>query len=51
MTDTTKSTRRAMLATGQPAADLANTTPHYLDKHDLVFRDDAGRAMSRQRMT
>ena len=24
--------------------------PHYLDRHDLVFRDDAGRPMSRQRM-
>jgi len=34
----------------QQAADKLRLGPHYLDKHDLVFRDDAGRAMSRQRM-
>ena len=30
--------------------DRLRLGPHYLDKHDLVFRDDAGRPMSRQRM-
>ncbi len=30
--------------------DRIRLGPHYQDKHDLVFRDDAGRPMSRQRM-
>ena len=34
----------------QQAADKLRLGPHYLDKHDLVFRDDAGRAMARQRV-
>ena len=31
-------------------ADRLRLGPHYLDKHGLVFRDEAGRPMSRQRM-
>jgi integrase len=34
----------------EQAADRLRLGPHYADKHDLVFRDDAGRPMSRQRM-
>ena len=34
----------------QQAADKLRLGPHYLDKHDLVFRDDAGRPMARQRV-
>ncbi len=34
----------------EQAADRLKLGPHYLDKHDLVFRDDAGRPMSRQRL-
>ncbi len=30
--------------------DRLRLGPHYQDRHDLVFRDDAGRPMSRQRM-
>ncbi len=30
--------------------DKLRLGPHYADHHDLVFRDDAGRPMSRQRM-
>ena len=34
----------------EQAADRLRLGPHYQDRHDLVFRDDAGRPMSRQRM-
>jgi integrase len=34
----------------EQAADKLRLGQHYQDKHDLVFRDDAGRPMSRQRM-
>ena len=34
----------------QQAADRLRAGPYYLDKHDLVFRDNAGRPMSRQRV-
>ena len=34
----------------EQAADRLRLGPHYLDRHDLVFRDSAGRPMSRQRM-
>jgi len=34
----------------EQAADRLRLGPHYRDKHDLVFRDDAGRPMSRQRV-
>ena len=34
----------------EQAADKLRLGPHYADHHDLVFRDDAGRPMSRQRM-
>ena len=34
----------------EQAADKLRLGEHYLDRHDLVFRDDAGRPMSRQRM-
>ena len=30
--------------------DRLRLGPHYQDRHDLVFRDDTGRPMSRQRM-
>ena len=34
----------------EQAADRLRLGPHYQDRHDLVFRDHAGRPMSRQRM-
>jgi integrase len=34
----------------QEAADRLRLGPYYQDKHDLVFRDDAGRRMARQRV-
>jgi len=34
----------------EQAADRLRLGPAYTDRHGLVFRDDAGRAMSRQRM-
>ncbi len=34
----------------EQAADRLRLGGHYADRHDLVFRDDAGRPMSRQRM-
>jgi integrase len=34
----------------EQAADRLRLGPHYADHHDLVFRDNAGRPMSRQRM-
>jgi integrase len=34
----------------QQAADKLRLGPHYQDRHDLVFRDDAGRPMARQRV-
>ena len=34
----------------EQVADRLKLGPHYQDKHDLVFRDDAGRPMSRQRL-
>lgn len=34
----------------EQAADRLRLGEHYLDRHDLVFRDDAGRPMSRQRV-
>ena len=34
----------------EQAADRLRLGPHYADQHDLVFRDDAGRPMSRQRL-
>ncbi len=34
----------------EQAADKLRLGEHYQDRHDLVFRDDAGRPMSRQRM-
>jgi site-specific recombinase XerD len=34
----------------EQAADKLRLGQHYLDRHDLVFRDSAGRPMSRQRM-
>jgi integrase len=34
----------------QQKEDRLRLGPHYAGKHDLVFRDDAGRPMSRQRM-
>jgi site-specific recombinase XerD len=34
----------------QQTADRLRLGPHYLDRHDLVFRDDAGRPMARQRV-
>jgi integrase len=34
----------------EQAADKLRLGEHYQDRHDLVFRDDAGRPWSRQRM-
>ena len=34
----------------EQAADRLKLGPHYQDRHDLVFRDHAGRPMSRQRL-
>ena len=34
----------------EQVADRLKLGPHYQDKHDLAFRDDAGRPMSRQRL-
>ena len=34
----------------EQAADRLRLGPHYQDKHDLVFRDHAGRAVPRQRV-
>ena len=34
----------------QQAADRLRLGPYYQAKHDLVFRDDAGRPMARQRV-
>jgi len=34
----------------QQAADRLRLGPHYQDQHGLVFRDDAGRPMARQRV-
>ena len=34
----------------QQREDRVRLGPYYLDKHDLVFRDDAGRPMARQRV-
>ena len=43
--------RLALLALRkEQAADRLRLGPYYLDQHDLVFRDDAGRPMSRQRL-
>ena len=43
---------RSALATlrKEQAADRLRLGPHDQDRHDLVFRDDAGRPVSRQRM-
>lgn len=43
--------RAALIALwAEQETDKLRLGQHYLDKHDIVFRDDAGRPMSRQRL-